>query len=139
MTDKQLKLESKARKFIEQEYARWLTTVGSNLAPQPRPVWFIWDQDLFLIFSQPQGHKLKHIKLHPNVSLHFNADKTADEDVIVYGGTAEIDPSVPPAHKVRAYTEKYKAGIDAMGATVEQFSQEYSVAIRVGPSSLRGW
>ena len=139
MTDKQAKLESKARKFIEQEYAIWLTTVGSNLAPQPRPVWFIWDQDSFLIFSQPQAHKLKHIKLHPNVALHFNADKTGDEDVIVYGGTAEIDTSVPPAHKVRAYMEKYRAGIDAMGATVEQFSQEYSVAIRVRPTSLRGW
>lgn len=139
MTDKQSKLESKARKFIEQEDAIWLTTVGSNLAPQPRPVWFIWDQDSFLIFSQPQAHKLKHIKLHPNVSLHFNADKTGDEDVIVYGATAEIDTSVPPAHKVRAYMKKYKAGIEAIGATAEQFSQEYSVAIRVRPISLRGW
>jgi len=139
MADKKAKLESKAKKFIKQEYVIWLTTVGSNLAPQPRPVWFIWDKDSFLIFSQAQAHKLKHINEHPNVSLHFNADKTADEDVIVYVGTAKIDLSVPPAHKVRAYLKKYKAGIDALGATPEQFSQEYSVAIRVTPTSLRGW
>ena len=139
MTDKKVELERKAKKFIKQEYAIWLTTIGSNLAPQPRPVWFIWDKDSFLIFSQPHAHKLNHIKLHPNVSLHFNADKTGDEDVIVYGGTAKIDESVPPAHKVRAYLKKYKASIEAMGATPEQFSQEYSVAIRVTPTSLRGW
>jgi PPOX class probable F420-dependent enzyme len=139
MMDKKEELEHKAKKFIKQEYAIWLTTIGSNLAPQPRPVWFIWDQDSFLIFSQPHAHKLKHIKLHPNVSLHFNTDKTADEYVIVYGGIANIDESVPPAHKVRAYLKKYKAGIEAMGATPEQFSQAYSVAIRVRPTSLRGW
>lgn len=139
MKDKKAKLESKARKFIKQEYAIWLTTIGSNLAPQPRPVWFIWDKDSFLIFSQPHAHKLKHIKQHPNVSLHFNADKTADQDVIVYIGIAKIDTSVPPVHKLRAYLKKYRAGIEAMGATAEQFSQEYSVAIRVTPTSLRGW
>ncbi|HKY52825.1 MAG TPA: TIGR03667 family PPOX class F420-dependent oxidoreductase [Anaerolineales bacterium] len=139
MADKRAKLENKAKRFIKQEYAIWLTTVGSNLAPQPRPVWFIWDKDAFLIYSQPHAHKLKHIRQHPKVSLHFNADKTADEDVIVYGGTAQIEPDAPPAHEVRAYMKKYKAGIEAMGATPEQFSQAYSVAIRVKPTSLRGW
>jgi PPOX class probable F420-dependent enzyme len=139
MTDKKAKLERKAKKLIKEEYIIWFTTIGSNLAPQPRPGWFIWDKDSFLIFSQSHAHKLKHIKEYPNVSLHFNADKTADEDVIVYGGTAQIDMSVPPAHKVPAYLKKYKALIKALGATPEQFSQEYSVAIRVTPISLRGW
>lgn len=139
MANKKSKLESKAKKFVKQEYTVWLTTVGSNLTPQPRPVWFIWDNDSFLIFSQPHAHKLNHIQQHPNVALHFNSDKTADQDVIVYLGTARVDPDAPPPHKVRAYLKKYKAGIEAMGATVEQFSQAYSVAIRVTPTSLRGW
>ena len=138
MAENKKKLESKARKFIKQEYIIWLTTIGSNLAPQPRPVWFIWYKDSFLIYSQRNAHKLEHIKGHPNVSLNFNADKTADKDVIVYVGTAQVDTSVPPAHKVPAYLKKYKAGIEALGATPEQFSQEYSVAIRVTVTSLRG-
>lgn len=138
MTDKKAELESKARELIKREYVIWLTTVGSDFAPQPRPVWFIWDKDSFLIFSQPQAHKLKHIKEHPNVSLHFNTDKTGDQDVIVYIGKAQIDTSVPAAHKVPAYLKKYGTGIKDLGATPEQFSQEYSVAIRVTPTSLRG-
>ena len=139
MIDKKSKLDSKARKLIKREYVIWLTTVGADLAPQPRPVWFIWDKDSFLLFSQVHAHKVKHIQRHPNVSLHFNTDETGDKDVIVYVGRAEIDSSVPPAHKVRAYFKKYKTGIQDLGSTPEQFSQEYSVAIRVKPTSLRGW
>lgn len=85
MIDKKAKLESKARKLIKRDYAYavWLTTVGSDFAPQPRsphflleqragqprPVWFIWDKDSFLIFSQAHAHTVKHIQSHPNVSL----------------------------------------------------------------------
>src|SRR5215207_7677092 len=107
MIDKKTKLDSKARKLLKREYVVWLTTVGSDLAPQPRPVWFICDKGSFLIFSQAHAHKLKHIQNHPNVSLHFNTDETGDKDVIVYVGRAEIDSKVPPAHKVRAYLKKY--------------------------------
>ena len=153
MTDKKAKLESKARKLIKREYVIWLTTIGSDLAPQPRsphspfeqragqprPVWFIWDKDSFLIFSQPHAHKVKHIQSHPNVSPHFNTDETGDKDVIVYVGAVRIDSTTPSAHKVRAYLKKYKTGIQDLGSTPEQFSQEYSVAIRATPTSLRGW
>ena len=153
MTEKKAKLESKARQLIKREYVIWLTTIGSDLAPQPRsllkgrmrragqprPVWFIWDKDSFLIFSQPHAHKVKHIQQHPKVSLHFNTDDTGDKDVIVYVGAAQIDPNTPPAHKVSAYFKKYKTGIQDLDSTPEQFSQEYSVAIRVTPTSLRGW
>jgi PPOX class probable F420-dependent enzyme len=133
------KLESKARKLVQQEYIIWLTTVDSTNTPQPRPVWFIWDKDSFIIFSQPQAHKVIHIKKNSFVSLHFNTDKTGDQDVIVYLGTATIDEDVKPAYKIPAYLKKYKTGIKDLGMTPEQFSAEYSVAIRVQPTSLRGW
>jgi len=139
MTDEKTKLEIKAKRLIKREYVIWLTTIGSDLAPQPRPVWFIWDKDSFLIFSQPHAYKLKHIKRHPSVSLHFNTDETGDKNVVVYAGTARIDESVPPAHRVPAYFKKYKAGIRELDMTPEQFSQEYSIAIWVTPTALRGW
>jgi PPOX class probable F420-dependent enzyme len=139
MADDKKKLESKAKKHIKEEYILWLTTVDSSNTPQPRPVWFIWEKDSFLIFSQPHAHKLTHIRRNPSVSLHFNTDATGDEDVIVYTGIASIDETVKPAHKVPAYFGKYKTGITKIGMTPEQFSAEYSVAIRVKPASLRGW
>lgn len=129
----------KVKKHLKQEYVVWLTTIGSDLSPQPRPVWFIWDGSSFLIFSKPDAHKLRHLALHPKVALNFNTDETGDKDVIIFIGRAAIDAIAPPAHKVPVYFKKYSTGIAALGMTPEQFSREYSVAIRVTPTALRGW
>lgn len=139
MAETKSKLERKAKKHIQKEIVIWLTTVGRDASPQPRPVWFIWDKDSFLIYSQPHARKVAHVKEHPNVALHFNTDASGDQDVIVYTGRAMVDSDAPPPHKVPAYLRKYRQGIADLGMTPEQFGGEYSVAIRVRPSSLRGW
>src|SRR5512139_3292697 len=129
MIDLTNKFGRKVKRHLRQEYVVWLTTTGSDLSPQPRPVWFIWDGVSFLIFSQPHAHKVQHVAAHPRVALHFNTDETGDQNVIIFVGEAAIDTTVPPAHKVRAYFRKYRAGIAALGMTPEEFSREYSVAI----------
>lgn len=139
MSGSKTKLERKAKSLIKNEYVIWLTTVDSDHTPQPRPVWFIWEADAFLIFSRPKAHKIRHIKQNDSVSLHFNTDETGDKDVMVYIGKAFLDTNSPPAHKVPAYLRKYRKGIKELGMTLEQFSSDYSVAIHVKPTSLRGW
>ena len=124
---------------LTDQYVIWLTTVDSNLMPQPRPVWFIWQDDSFLIFSQAKAHKVAHIKKNPKVSLNFNTDESGDKHVIVFTGEASIDADCPPAHQVPAYFEKYKEGIAGLDMTPEAFSSEYSVAIRIRPAEVRGW
>ncbi|HUI88051.1 MAG TPA: TIGR03667 family PPOX class F420-dependent oxidoreductase [Anaerolineales bacterium] len=128
------------KRHIDEEYFIWLTTIDSALLPQPRPVWFIWDKDSFLIFSEPKAHKVRHIMKHPNVALHFNtADKKGEQDVIVILGTASIKSNAPPAYKVPAYLKKYKSGITDLDLSSEEMGEKYSVAIRVKPISVRGW
>jgi len=139
MIDFTTEFGQKVKKHLDHEYFIWFTTTDTNLTPQPRPVWFIWENDSFLIFSRPDAHKVAHLKAHPNIALHFNTDDKADEDVIVFLGSAEIDPDVPPAHEVPIYLGKYKTGISGLDMTPEEFSQEYSVAIRVMPTKVRGW
>ena len=128
-----------AKEQLESQYVIWLTTVDSSLMPQPRPVWFVWDRDSFLIFSQAKAHKVGHIKKNPNVALHFNTDETGDWRVIVFLGEAFIDPEGAPAHQVPEYLEKYKQGISDLEMTPEEFSREYSIAIRIQPTEVRGW
>lgn len=127
------------QQHLANQYVIWLTTVDSKLTPQPRPVWFIWENDSFLIFSQPQAQKVKHIRKHPRVALHFNTDETGDKQVIVFTGEASIDATSPAAHEVPAYLEKYKDGIAALEMTLEEFSREYSIAIKISPTEVRGW
>ena len=140
MIDFQSKFGRVAKKHLKSEYFVWLTTVDSNLAPQPRPVWFIWENDSFLIFSQVKAYKIKHIQIHPHVSLHFNAgDDKGEKNLIIFTGTATIEIDCPPAYKNREYVRKYKTGILGLNATPEQFSSEYSVPIRIAPTNWRGW
>jgi PPOX class probable F420-dependent enzyme len=140
MIDFNSKLGRKTKRHLKQEYFIWLTTVNAHNAPQPRPVWFIVEDDTLLVYSQPDAFKVKHIGLNPEVALHFNTmDPKGEKDVIVLGGRAEVDPKTPPAHKVPAYLRKYRQGIRDLGATPEQFAGEYSTPIRIQLTSLRGW
>ncbi len=78
---------------LEAQYVIWLTTVDARLTPQPRPVWFIWQEDSFLIFSQAKAHKLKHIARHPRVALHFNTDERANKHIMIFTGEAILNDS----------------------------------------------
>ncbi len=138
MIDLNSKLGRKAKRRLAHEYFVWLTTVGSDLTPHTRPVWFIWEGDSFLIFSKPDAHKVHHIRMHPRVALHFNADQTADKDILIFTGTASLDPGSPPVPEIRADLRKYRTGIADLGMTPEQMGEEYSLAIRVTPTSMRG-
>jgi PPOX class probable F420-dependent enzyme len=139
MVDLTSKFGRVVKEHLNNQYVIWLTTVDSHLTPQPRPVWFIWEGDSFLIFSQAKAYKVKHILKNPMVALHFNTDETADEHVIIFLGAASIDTNCPPAHQVPAYFEKYKSGITDLNMTPEEFSREYSIAIRIMPTEMRGW
>jgi PPOX class probable F420-dependent enzyme len=135
--DFESKVGARAQQRLQEEFTIWLTTSGANGAPHPRPVWFIWDGEAVLIYSQPNQAKLQHIANNPRVALHFDGGPKA-LDVQVFTATAELLSNPTPAHQVPAYAAKYGAEIERMGATVEAFGQTYSVAIRVVPERVRG-
>lgn len=140
MIDFKSKLGRKAMRHLKKEYFVWLTTVDSNAAPQPRPVWFILKDDTLLMYSQPGAFKLKHIINNPKVSLHFNTpDPKGESDVIVFSGIAKIDTRAEAVNKNSLYMRKYRIGIKELGSTPQQFTQAYSTAVRIKLTSLRGW
>jgi PPOX class probable F420-dependent enzyme len=125
-----------ARRLREEEVI-WLTTAAPGQTPQPSPVWFLWDGESVLIFSQRDRPKLRNIERNPNVALNLNCS-AAGGDVVVISGRAAIPPDAPPATDVPAYLEKYRAPIARIGMTPESFAAEYRVAVRVTPTGLRG-
>jgi len=129
-----------ARTHLDEAYFVWIPTIDGKGVPPPRPVWFIWEKDSFLIFSQANAYKVKHIITHPGVSLHFNTiDNKGEQHMIVFTGTAIIDKNTEPANKNPAYFKKYETGFIELKMTPEEFSNDYSVAIRIRPENLRGW
>lgn len=125
-----------ARRLAEERIA-WLTTIDSNGAPQPRPIWFLWDGETFLIYSRPGTAKLRHIAERPQVALNLDGDGLGG-DIVVFSGQAELDLLAPPADQVAAYVAKYQPGFARIRMTPAEFAASYSVALRVTPLKLRG-
>jgi PPOX class probable F420-dependent enzyme len=124
-------------RHLEDDRIVWLSTVGADSTPQPSPVWFLWDGDTVLIYSQPDTPKLRNIQTNPRVSLNFNSNANGG-DVVVVNGDAWIDLDAPAANTVPEYVEKYADGLRGISMTAEDFTQAYSVPVRVRPTSLRG-
>jgi PPOX class probable F420-dependent enzyme len=128
---------ARVARHLQDDTVVWLTTISGNQTPQPSPVWFLWDGDTALIYSQPDTPKLRNIARDQRVSLNFNCNATGG-DVVILTGDAWVDPEAPPANTLPAYVEKYAAGLEDISMTADEFTTAYSVAVRVKPTSLRG-
>ena len=137
MIDFNIELSIRALQSIQEDTFLWLTTIDAIGFPQPRPVWFIWDEETFLIYSQPNTRKLQQIEHNPNVSIRFDGGSLGF-DVQVILATAEIIINPTPVHQATAYLQKYHDLICQMWASEDVLSKELSVAIRLHPTLLCG-
>jgi PPOX class probable F420-dependent enzyme len=128
-------LTGQIEKHLVDDKIVWLTTVTPGGRPAPRPVWFVRDGAAFVIYSQPDGAKIKHIAANDQVSLHFNCTPGGG-DVVVISGRAEVVQGAPRPSEVPGMLDKYRDTIEAMGHTQEWYDS-YSTAIRVTPE--RAW
>ena len=137
MIDFSTEFGERAYKRLSEEKVIWLTTTDAQGNPQPRPVWFLWSADMILIFSQPQAHKVAHIKIHPRVALNLDSADSG-EDIVVLLGEAQIAPTPVPQAEMESYIEKYRQGLVSINMTESEFKDSYSTTIRVTPTHLRG-
>jgi PPOX class probable F420-dependent enzyme len=64
----------RAERRLQSEEIAWLTTVRQDGQPQSVPVWFQWDGQTFLIYSQPGRQKLGNIAKNPRIDLNLNSN-----------------------------------------------------------------
>ena len=131
-TEEGRKVEARLR----EELVVWLVTVAADGTPVPTPVWFWWDGESMLVYSQRDKLKLRHIAANPRVAVAMRTDERGDRVVVVTGGAA-VDELAPPCDEVPGYIRKYAASIARLGADVPGFAGEYSVPIRIRPTKLR--
>jgi PPOX class probable F420-dependent enzyme len=65
---------SHAERRLREEEIAWLTTVRADGQPQSVPVWFLWDGETFLVYSQPGRQKLRNIATNPRLGLNLNSN-----------------------------------------------------------------
>jgi PPOX class probable F420-dependent enzyme len=127
----------RATRRLHEAIIGWLTTVSADGAPQPIPVWFLWDGDRsMLLYSRPGMRKLQNIEVNPHVSLNLDSDGY-DSDVVICWGEARLSDD-PQASEVPKYIEKYAGPIESLGWTPESFAKDFSVPFRIELTRIYG-
>ena len=134
MFDRSTPAGTKGLALLENAYVTWLTTVRPNGQPQSSPVWFVMDDDEFLIYSLKGTARTANLESNPRVSL--NLDSNAGADIVVVEGDARVVEG-PPSTEHAAYQDKYREGIRRLGNTPESFAERYSVVLRIAPKRWR--
>jgi PPOX class probable F420-dependent enzyme len=127
-----------AEQRLRSDIIAWLTTVGTGGRPYTVPVWFLWEGETMLIFSQPEKQKVRNLCKNPYVTVALDGTDEGG-DVVIVEGTAELldDPALSTT--LPAYAAKYMKHLQDMGWTPESMAADYSQAIRVTPKKIRSW
>ncbi len=136
MLDETTEFGQRATRRLREDLLGWLTTVSPRGAPQPVPVWFLWDGTSVLVYSKPDTPKLRNIAANPNVSLNLDGNGQGG-DIVVLQGQARVSDD-PPADAVPDYVEKYAGLIARNSWTPASFAADYSVPLRLDPTRIRG-
>jgi len=120
---------------LEADTLGWLTTTHPDGRLSSTLIWFLWIDDELLIYSR-DNRKVANIEANRNVAFNLNSDDRGGS-VLTMQGTALIDRSYPASSDVTPYQEKYITHIGRLGVTPANFAADYSVAIRVTPTSFR--
>ena len=123
---------------LREEPIIWLTTVRADGRSHTVPVWFLWDGETFLIFSQPGNLKIRNLQRNPHITLALDGTKQG-EDVVTVEGEAELLSEPSRNMRVPAFGEKYASLIKAMGADLERMVEDYSQPIRIKPTKFLSW
>jgi PPOX class probable F420-dependent enzyme len=134
--DTSSELGARAERLLRSERTIWLVTVTPDGRPSVRPVWFVWDGESFLVFSQPNRAKVRHIAENPEVCLHLDSDAWG-ETIVIVNGEARIAPDHPPADQTPAYVEKYAWGFERLGVSASEYADDYSIPILIAFERLR--
>ena len=113
----------------------WLTTLRADGRPHMVAVWFLWDGEKFLIFSQPNTQKLRNLQHNSHVTLALDNTHSGG-DVIVVDGEAELltDPDVNAT--LPGFAQKYDAFFKRTGSSAAEMAKSYSQGIRITPTKF---
>jgi PPOX class probable F420-dependent enzyme len=123
---------------LQSEQVAWLTTTSVDGTPQPRLIWFLWQDEGVLFYSQPGAAKVSHIARNPRIALHFNSDAAGNTSRVLTG-TAAPAPDAPGMAENQEYVAKYRTAMAGINQTPESLAAAFTLAYRIRPERIRGW
>jgi PPOX class probable F420-dependent enzyme len=120
---------------LAKEQIIWLTTAKADGTPLPNPVWFLWNGEQFLVFTEAESVKMKNMSRNARVALNLNSDFDGG-DVAIFQAEAEVNPAPVNEEELNAYVSKYADGMQRIGLTTEVLIANYHL-IRIVPTKFR--
>lgn len=124
--------------WLKDDLIIWLTTVSPDGKPHTIPVWFWWDGEGVLIFSEPKTRKVRYLRENPAVTLALQT-RDEGEEVVALEGTAEFMAEPTTVLMNAEYAAKYAHLFPRINSTPEKMAAQYTVAIRVEPTKVIAW
>ena len=130
-----IKISPHIAQRLQDEQVVWLTSVSADGTPQPNPVWFIWKDGSFVIYTRPYSAKVKNMLRNNRVSINLEGAELLGGDVVIFTGAAEV--TFNPALPMPEYQFKYAEAIQAFGFETPGYFDAYSAEIRMTPDKVR--
>ncbi len=136
MLDLSTEYGRRVQKRLQQEELIWFVSVNPRGVPAPNPVWFYWDGEAILVYSQPTSFRVRNLRTNPQVALHLQSAEETVGNIVILNGQAALTPDnrdVPDG-----YWKKYDRFLPDLGLDRRSMMASYSVQIRVTNLKVRG-
>ena len=120
---------------LAKEQIIWLTTAKADGTPLPNPVWFLWNGEQFLIFTEADSVKMKNMTRNARVALNLNSDSDGG-NIAIFQAEAEINPAPINEDELNSYVSKYSEGMQRIGLSTGVLIADYHL-IRIVPTKFR--
>ncbi|MFD1530886.1 TIGR03667 family PPOX class F420-dependent oxidoreductase [Pseudonocardia aurantiaca] len=138
LPDEGTEFDARVARRLDEAVVAWFTVVDGAGTPQPAPVWFVWDGETALVYSDYRAKRLDHVRARCQTALNLDGDG-AGGDIVVLAGETHVDAVAPAVPDNPAYLAKYGERITNGWGSAEEFAKTYSVALRFLPKRLRGY
>ncbi len=116
--------------FLKQANVAVLATVGPGGRAHAAPIWYLYEDGVFLMSTGRGSQKHRNVERHPEVTLVVD-DRRVPYYAVMVQGAVEIGPRLPDEARLRMAVRYL--GEDLGRAYIARVSAEDSVTVRLRP------
>ena len=125
--------EQEREELLKEPNVAVLATVGSGDRAHAAPIWYLYEEGVFIMSTGRGSQKHRNVEAHPEVTLVVD-DRTIPYYAVMVQGRAEIGPRLKDDDRLKMAVRYL--GEELARAYLERVSGEDSVTIRLRPRKL---
>jgi PPOX class probable F420-dependent enzyme len=129
-------LDERQQRFVAKPRVAVLATVGRDGAPHATPVWYRYEEGVFIVLVDRGSQKHRNVERDPRVQLCIDDKEPPYHTVVVHGRATVHDP---PDEAWREATAIHYLGEERGRRYMRERPQHENVMLRIVPEKVVGW